>query len=312
MQPCPKIPIEKSQMNIPKVFKGDPSDDTLPYRKWFHSVENYMKWHRTDSKDDMDKIIWIGGVMDGNAGTLPDARAEYMEKYFNVDEWNPFVSAMAERFLDRQQDRKALGKMRELKYRGDIESYLMDMETFNYKVCLVGTAWRTLLRYGLGKDLQYRLSTPKRDPRNDIDYVASICRIGLVMEEFLMLPRKHSSKDNSSSLKKKDKKRKRQEEGDQREDKPRDSVSDGSKCPGRFPVGFQPGTELLQQVSKQNLLLKRQYFLLQLTIWVLIVSQHDQYVDCAILVALSSPSLRFAIRQVLVGSQLKTHQFRSN
>jgi hypothetical protein len=33
-----------------------------------------------------------------------------MKKYFKVDEWNPFVSAMEERFLDRQEERKALGK----------------------------------------------------------------------------------------------------------------------------------------------------------------------------------------------------------
>jgi hypothetical protein len=68
---------------------------------------------------------------------------------------------MEERFLDRKEERKALGKMREFKYKGDIESYLTDMETLNYKVCLVGTPRRTLLRDGLSEDLQYRLSTTK-------------------------------------------------------------------------------------------------------------------------------------------------------
>jgi len=125
--------------------------------------------------------------MDGKAGTWYVASAEYMKKYFKVDEWNPFVSAMEERFLDRQEERKALGKMGELKYKVNIESYLTDMESLNYKVCLVGTPWRTLLRDGLSEDLQYRLSTTKREPRNDIDYVESIRKVGLAMEEFLML-----------------------------------------------------------------------------------------------------------------------------
>jgi hypothetical protein len=160
--------------------------------------------------------------MDGKAGTWYDARGEYMKKYFKVDEWNPFVSAMEERFLDRQEERKALGKMRELKYKGDIESYLMDMETLNYKVCLVGTPWRTLLGDGLSGDLQYRLSTTKQEPGNNIDYVESVGRVQLAMEEFLMLQKKDSSKDSSSSLKKTRKMRKHQEEGDQREDKPKD------------------------------------------------------------------------------------------
>jgi hypothetical protein len=149
--------------------------------------------------------------MDGKAGTWYDARAEYMKKYFKVDEWNPFVSAMEERFLDRQLGRKALGKMRELKNKGDIESYLTDMETLNYKVWLVETPWRTLLGDGLSEDLQYRLSTAKREPRNDVDNADSDRRVGLAMEEFLMLQKKHSSKDSSSGLEKKDNKRKRQE-----------------------------------------------------------------------------------------------------
>jgi hypothetical protein len=71
---------------------------------------------------------------------------------------------MEERFFDRQEERKALGKMRELKYKGDIVNYLTDMETLNYKVCLVGTPWRTLFRDGLPEDLQYQLSTTKREP----------------------------------------------------------------------------------------------------------------------------------------------------
>jgi hypothetical protein len=117
--------------------------------------------------------------------------------------------------------------MRELKYKGDIESYLTDMEMLNYKVCLVGTPWRTLLRFELSEDLQYRLSTTKRKPQNNINYVESVRRVGLTMEEFLMLQKKHSLRDSSSSPKKEDEKRKCQAEGDHREDKPKDRGSGG-------------------------------------------------------------------------------------
>jgi len=64
-----------------------------------------------------------------------------------------------------------------------------------------------------------------------MDYVEGVRRVGLAMEEFLMLQRKYSSKDNSSNLKKKDKKRMHQEEGDQREDKPKDHGSGGKSRP---------------------------------------------------------------------------------
>jgi len=70
------------------------------------------------------------------------------------------------------------------------------------------------------------------------------------------------------------------------------SVSNGSKFPGRFRVRFQPGTEPLQRVFTQNPLLKSQHLLHQLSIWVLIVSQHEQYVDCAVLVAPSPRACR--------------------
>jgi len=49
---------------------------------------------------------------------------------------------------------------------------------------------------------------------------------------------------------------------------------------------------------------------LQLSIWVLIVSWHDQYVDCAVLSALSHPDLRYVIRPIFVESLLNTRQFR--
>jgi len=41
--PGRKYEMKMSQIKLPQVFKGDPSDNTLPYRKWFHSVGNYMK-----------------------------------------------------------------------------------------------------------------------------------------------------------------------------------------------------------------------------------------------------------------------------
>jgi len=39
---------------------------------------------------------------------------------------------------------------------------------------------------------------------------------------------------------------------------------------------------------------------LQLSFWALIVSRHDQYVDCAVLVALSPHTFRIAIRPIFV------------
>jgi len=72
--------MRKSQMKLAIVFRRGPADGTPQYGKWFHSVENYLKWHGSDFEDDIDKVIWIGVDMDGHAGTRYKARAEYMKK----------------------------------------------------------------------------------------------------------------------------------------------------------------------------------------------------------------------------------------
>jgi hypothetical protein len=78
--------MKKYPIKLPKVFKRDPLDDILSYQKWFHSVKNYIKWHCTDLEMDIGKISRSGGLMDRKAGTWYNAKAEYMNKYFKVDE----------------------------------------------------------------------------------------------------------------------------------------------------------------------------------------------------------------------------------
>jgi hypothetical protein len=62
------------QMMLQRVFKEDPLYDTLSYRKWLHSVKDYIQWHCTDFMDDNDGIIWVGGVMDTQAEAWYDSR----------------------------------------------------------------------------------------------------------------------------------------------------------------------------------------------------------------------------------------------
>jgi len=87
------------------------------------------------------------------------------------------------------------------------------------------------------------------------------------------------------------------------------SVSNGSKCPVRVRLRFRPGTGPLPRVSTQNPLLKSQHFLLQLSIWVLIVSWHNLYVKYAVWCPLSSPVLRFTIGPIVIESRWKPGHF---
>jgi len=71
---------EQRQVENPTVFNVVNLDDTNRYQYWLHSVEHYLKWHRTDFEDDIDHIILFGAVMDGKSATWYDARAESMKK----------------------------------------------------------------------------------------------------------------------------------------------------------------------------------------------------------------------------------------
>jgi len=47
---------------------------------------------------------------------------------------------------------------------------------------------------------------------------------------------------------------------------------------------------------------------LLLSIWVLIILWHDQYVDCSVLACHSLPAVKFAIRTIFIQSQLKIRE----
>jgi hypothetical protein len=70
------------------------------------------------------------------------------------------------------------------------------------------------------------------------------------------------------------------------------------------------GTLHLGWVPPQNLAITSPHFSLQLSIWVLIVSWHDQYVDCAVLAALSPPTFRYAIQWIFAEWRMIPREFR--
>jgi len=97
-----------------------------------------------------------------------------------------------------------------------------------------------------------------------------------------------------------------QENGYQLLDPPVTSVSNGSIFPvptrnRTIATGFHPKPG----ISTSQLCL-------QLSIWVLIVSWYDQYMDCAVQTALSPRDLRYVSRPIFIESLSKTRSFRLN
>ena len=102
------------------------------------------------------------------------------------------------------------------------------------------------------------------------------------------------------------------------------SVSNSSNLLERLQVRVVTGTELRQRFYQmknpdhwhlgrfppQNPAFASPDISLQLNIWVLIVSCHDQYIYFVVLAALSPPTFRFVIRLIFIESQSKTGYFR--
>jgi hypothetical protein len=95
-------------------------------------VERYLQYFRDEFHNDIDKIRWVGGILEDKALAWYDNCEEDMKKFFQVDNWKSFTTMREERFVDKQEEEQSLGKMNDLKYSGDIEDYLTKMETLNF------------------------------------------------------------------------------------------------------------------------------------------------------------------------------------
>ena len=60
-------------------------------------------------------------------------KAQHLE-----DNWRAFSSALVERFTDEMERRKDWQTMRNLEYKGDIQTYLAELEQINCRVGAMG------------------------------------------------------------------------------------------------------------------------------------------------------------------------------
>ncbi|KAF8532825.1 hypothetical protein BDD12DRAFT_901557 [Trichophaea hybrida] len=104
----------------------------------------------------VDKFKEIGDIIvqyhPGHAA-LPWAGFRFLLKVkFRHDATNP--CSMQERLMDTEEEKESLCKMNDLQYKGDIQDYLVRMETLNYHVCLSGIAWQEALHIGLNENIK--------------------------------------------------------------------------------------------------------------------------------------------------------------
>jgi hypothetical protein len=97
----------------------------------------------------------------------------------------PHDHRQEERFIDAEEEKECLRKMKDLQYKGDIQDYIVKMEALNYQVCLSGIAWRESLHSGLNEDIKDRPSFSKLITNDDAEYELLLRQVGHAYERRL-------------------------------------------------------------------------------------------------------------------------------
>jgi hypothetical protein len=173
---------KKRAMTEPVKFKGTRAEN---FREWFRYVKNFFRYERDAFSSDFDKIQWISGRLEGAARRWFDTREVKLERENREDKdtWLAFEADLKARFVDEQEQRRALQKMRDVRYNKDVRDYLSQLDHLNGYVMLSGTAWQEILLDGLPSDFKDQMA-PFRSPfMSDAELIDLITRVGVRAED---------------------------------------------------------------------------------------------------------------------------------
>jgi hypothetical protein len=173
---------KKRAMTEPVKFKGTRTEN---FREWFRYVKNFFRYERDAFSTDFDKIQWISGRLEGAARRWFDTREVKLERENRegLDTWLAFEADLKARFVDEQEQRRALQKMRDIRYNKDVRDYLSQLDHLNGYIMLSGTAWQEILLDGLPSDFKDQMA-PFRSPfMSDTELIDLITRVGVRAED---------------------------------------------------------------------------------------------------------------------------------
>lgn len=95
-----------------------------------------------------------------------------------------FADAIKERFFNPDIGREAASKMSTLTYKGDIQDYLIQMETLNRDAEMTGPAFQNAVLTGLSGELRMRMSMPGMATTDDRMFTERLASVGREYESF--------------------------------------------------------------------------------------------------------------------------------
>ena len=176
----PPETVKKISIKAPEKFDG--SWDK--FRTWYNEINNYAHHNRHLIPDDHARITLYGSHTTGTALKWHQARIRVHLAQHLEDDWISYEAALTERFTDKQEADKNLTKLKALKYNGDIQTFLSEVEEINTVTGLTGVALRELLLGKIGPAiLDATFMQHGCIPTGDVDLLAAIRIAGLYVEE---------------------------------------------------------------------------------------------------------------------------------
>jgi len=177
--------------------KCKPADPPFVYKHldykdvkvWLLACEDYFARNPTYWMKEEDKIIYAIGRMEGKE-VAPFALAYRkqmtgelgFQKQEGYEYWHIFKAQVILRFTVSHEAERALRRMELVKYQGDIEKYLLELENLNIQAQVTGIAWRYMLEKRLPLEALRRLSN--QEYGSDPEWHAAIRTVTKAEEAF--------------------------------------------------------------------------------------------------------------------------------
>jgi len=89
--------------------------------------------------------------------------------------WDVFVEQGIRRFGPTHEEEKALREMVKVRYKNDINQFLLEFENWNVKVKVTGIAFRKLIRDQIAEEAVRRMSM-HQEYADDRDWIEALCQ----------------------------------------------------------------------------------------------------------------------------------------
>ena len=108
---------------------------------------------------------------------------------------------MSEKFIDPYENERAIEKMMDLEYRGDMEKYIREMENLNAGPNLSGIMWQKVVRSGLSNEIKDAMAMLGGYTDDDQEMLANLRKAGRRVEERARERKRDAQKSSSGGNK---------------------------------------------------------------------------------------------------------------